>query len=316
MSNSLVIATRGSELALWQANHIKDRLLELDNGIDAIELMVIKTRGDKILDRALSKVGGKGLFVKELEEALLDGRADLAVHSMKDVPSQLPPGLIIGAIPARGNPYDALVFGANVRVNALSRLPDGAAVGTSSLRRASQVLALYPKLKIVPIRGNLNTRVRKLDEGVDGMQAIVLACAGLERLGWSNRIARVMAPDEMVPAVAQGALGIEIREGDSRLSDIISALDHDTTKACVRAERAFLRRLEGNCQVPLGAYAQKIGDELSMVAFVGHPEGSPVFRAEAQATTEDAVGLGERLADKLLEAGGRDVLEHLGDDHA
>lgn len=320
MSNTpvhkLVIATRGSKLALWQSHHIRDRLLADGprTGITEVELMVIKTRGDKILDRALSAVGGKGLFVKELEEALLDGRADLAVHSMKDVPSELPDGLTIGAVPARANPYDALVFSKSVHgPSDLGDLPNGAVVGTSSLRRAAQVLALHPHLKIVPVRGNLDTRLRKLDEGVDGMQALILACAGLERMGWQDRISRALAPDEMVPAVAQGALGIEIRTADPKVAPIIALLDDPKTRSCVVAERAFLRRLEGNCQVPLGAYAQRMDDTLSMVGFVGSPDGKATYRDEMRRPVHEATDLGEGLADALLEAGGRAVLAQLAE---
>ncbi len=315
MSGKLVIATRGSRLALWQANHIRDLLLAdgAVTGVREVELMVMKTRGDKILDRALSAVGGKGLFVKELEEALLDGRADLAVHSMKDLPSELPEGLTISAVPHRANPYDAVVFGeSSERISSLGQLRDGATVGTSSLRRASQVLALYPELTIVPVRGNLDTRLRKLDAGVDGMQALVLASAGLERLGWGHRISRALAPDEMVPAVAQGALGVETRSADLRVCAAVSRLDDARSRACVTAERAFLRRLEGNCQIPLGAYAQFLDDQtLSMIGFVGRPDGSATFRNELRMPVEQAVELGERLAKMLLDAGGAEVLDTL-----
>ena len=254
-SSKLVIATRGSRLALWQANHIRDRLLAdtARTGVETVELLVLKTRGDKILDRALSKVGGKGLFVKELEEALLDGRADLAVHSMKDVPSDLPDGLYIGAVPARANPYDAVVFSVRSVVSDLSDLPDGAVVGTSSLRRSSQVLMHHPGLKIVPVRGNLDTRLRKLDEGVDGMHALILACAGLERMGMGERISRALTPSEMVPAVAQGALGIEIREGDDRVKRVMSGLHDPMTGSCVVAERGVSALARGQLPGPVGS---------------------------------------------------------------
>ena len=314
MSNSLVIATRGSSLALWQAEHIKQRLLDqgVDTGISQVELLILKTRGDRILDRALSAVGGKGLFVKELEEALMDGRADLAVHSMKDVPSELPPGLCIGAVPERANPFDAVVFPkGRSDLASLSDLAPGAVVGTSSLRRASQVLMHHPHLRIVPVRGNLDTRLRKLDEGVDAMQALILACAGLERMGWQDRIGQKLTCDAMVPAVAQGALGIEIRSGDARVGGIVERLNDPQTQACVRSERAFLRHLEGNCQVPLGAFARWNDGTLSLTGFVGSPDGRQTFRDEAEGPESEATRMGAAMAQRLIDAGGAEVLAAL-----
>ncbi len=319
MTNStLTIATRGSALALWQAHHIRDRLLaDPDNGVDRVELLVMKTRGDKILDVALAKVGGKGLFVKELETALLDGRADLAVHSMKDVPSELPPGLTLGAVPPRANPLDAWVTpsAGPSAGKTLDELPQGAVVGTSSLRRSSQLLARRPDLEIVPIRGNLDTRLRKLDEGVDGMQALVLAAAGLERMGWAERITRAFPVDEMIPAVAQGALGIEIREGDARVQAIVDRLTDAETRDAVAAERALLRTLEGSCQVPLGGHAVIHGREadatLELVGFVATLDGRERIVARRRGPRTQAEALGHALGEELLAQGGREILDAL-----
>lgn len=313
-ASTVTIATRGSALALWQAHHIRDRLLaDPDNGVERVELLVMKTRGDKILDVALAEVGGKGLFVKELETALLDGRADLAVHSMKDVPSELPPGLTLGSVPPRANPLDAWVTptqGPSAGL-ALEALPQGATVGTSSLRRSSQLLARRPDLHIVPVRGNLGTRLRKLDEGVDGMVALVLAVAGLERMGWAQRITRAFPVDEMIPAVAQGALGIEIRQGDARVQAIVDRLTDPAAHDAVTAERALLRTLEGSCQVPLGGHAVLRGGELELVGFVARLDGSERVVARRAAPRDQADALGRAVGEELLARGGREILDEL-----
>lgn len=297
MSTTLTIGSRGSQLALWQARHIQARLKAL--GVET-RIEIIKTTGDKITDVPLAKVGGKGLFTKEIEEALLDGRIDLAVHSLKDLPTELPAGLTLAAIPEREDTADAMI-GAK-----LEELPEGARVGTSSLRRAAQLRALRPDLVIENIRGNLDTRLRKLDEGQ--YQAILLAAAGLRRLGWAERIAERMTPERMVPAVGQGALAIETREeGPAR--EACRALDHAGTRAAVTAERALLAGLGGGCQVPIGAHAAVGADGLlHLRAVVAHPDGRTVLRHEAAAPVEEAHELGERAAAAFLEGGAREVL--------
>lgn len=308
----ITIGTRGSALALWQANHIRDRLLaDANNGVDEVALTIIKTQGDKILDRALSKVGGKGLFVKEIEQALLSGAVDLAVHSMKDVPGELMDGLTLGCVPLRADPFDAWVLPHDAASMGVMDLPQGVAVGTSSLRRASQLLAIRPDLKIVPIRGNVDTRLAKVDRRDNGIQAIVLACAGLERMGLENRITRRFDAEQMVPAVGQGALAIEIRAGDERLDRIVGPLEDPATRAATTAERTFLRLLEGNCQVPLGAYARASGDALEMTVFVGTPDGSECVKKEAHGSFEDPVALGTMLGEEVLAAGGRRILDQV-----
>lgn len=308
----LVIGTRGSRLALWQAEHIKARILADDNGVDAVELEIIKTRGDKILDVTLSRVGGKGLFVKELEEALLAGRVDLAVHSLKDMPSALPEGLTLACIPERADPRDAWVRPAGAEPTSLSELPPGAIVGTASLRRGALVLAGRPDLEIIPLRGNVPTRLRKLDEGADGMQAIILACAGLRRLELSERITEALDPDVFVPAVGQGALAIEIREDDPRVSAVVARLHDPDTADAVTAERALLARLEGSCQVPLGAHATLDGDTLTLDGFVANPDGTGFVRQARTADRVDAAKLGVELADELLGRGAKEILAALG----
>ncbi|HDO26320.1 MAG TPA: hydroxymethylbilane synthase, partial [Nitrospirae bacterium] len=254
-SKKIIIATRGSKLALWQANWIKSRLKKELNVPD-IALNIIKTTGDKILDVPLAKVGGKGLFVKEIEEALLRGDADLAVHSMKDVPTDLPRELHIAAICEREDPRDALIttIHDSRTVHGFKNLPEGAKIGTSSLRRSCQLLNIRPDLKIEQLRGNLDTRIRKLDEGQ--YDAIIVAAAGVKRLGMADRITETFGPDITLPAIAQGAIGIECRKDDEHINELLGPLNHTQTSVCVRAERAFLKKLEGGCQVPIAAYAQ------------------------------------------------------------
>jgi len=306
----LKIGTRGSKLALWQTNHFKAQLEAAHPGLEC-EVVVIKTRGDAIQDRPLSEVGGKGLFVKELEEALLDGRADLAVHSMKDMPSVLPEGLVLGCVPERVDPRDAWVRPEGAPPLTVDELPEGATVGTSSLRRGAQLLARRPDLNIIPLRGNVETRLRKLDEGVDGLQAIVLACAGLERLGLQARITEALPVDVMLPAVGQGALAIENREADPVVGPILAALHNPATAAATRAERSFLAEIEGSCKVPVAGHATLEGDEVTLTALVGAVSGAPIVTASASAPSADAEALGIDVARMVLESGGREILDDL-----
>ena len=307
----LRIGTRGSQLALWQANHIRDRLLGECPQVESVEFEVIKTRGDKILDRTLSKVGGKGLFITEIEDALRGGRVDLAVHSMKDMPAVLPEGLVIAAVPERANPLDAFVARDGSSLTHWQELHHGAVVGTSSLRRTSQLLSVRPDLQIKPLRGNVDTRLRKLDEGADGMEAIVLASAGLERLGWGQRITAEFEAELMTPAVGQGALAIEAREDASELRQILTTLEHRPTRDATLAERTFLRGVEGSCQVPVGGFARVKGDAIHLAAFVGSPSGNKMVRLETVGKAGNAEEEGLRLAERILESGGRAILNDL-----
>jgi hydroxymethylbilane synthase len=293
----LTIASRGSQLALWQARWVSARLTELGH---ECRIEIIKTTGDKITDVPLAQVGGKGLFTKEIEEALLDGRADLAVHSLKDLPTELPAGLALAAVPEREDPHDAIVG------RKLVDLPPGATVGTSSLRRAAQLRRLRPDLTIESIRGNLDTRLRKLDEGQ--YDDIVLAAAGLNRLGWTARIAEILPTEIMCPAVGQGALAVETRTAGAGW-DACAALDHAATHSAVAAERAFLRALGGGCQVPIGAAATVTGAQLHLVGLVIAPDGSAVVRGELEGRVEDAEAIGATLGVKLLVDGARSILE-------
>jgi hydroxymethylbilane synthase len=299
-----IIATRESRLALWQAEHVRTLLQAL--GPRPVELLGMTTRGDQILDRSLSKVGGKGLFVKELEVALEEGRAHLAVHSLKDVPMELPEGFALSAVMAREDPRDALV---SPRHDNLAALPHGAIVGTSSLRRLVQLRALRPDLRIEPLRGNLDTRLRKLDEGQ--YDAIVLAAAGLKRLGLAERIREVLAPQTMLPAAGQGALGLEIRTNHAELHQLLRALDHSPTHLACLAERAVSRALGGSCSMPLAAHAHWQGDTLVLQALLGHPDRAGLLRAEVRGLAADATqaqSLGLAVARQLEDAGAREWL--------
>ena len=299
----LIIATRGSALALWQAEHTKARIAAIAPEL-AIEFNVIKTSGDKILDVPLAKVGGKGLFVKEIEQALLDHEADLAVHSMKDVPAELAPGLVLAAVSSREVPWDALCARAPVTVDSLAH---GARVGTSSMRRQCQLLARRPDLQIAMLRGNVPTRIRKLDDGQ--FDAIVLAAAGLTRLGLAHRITQQLPLDVSIPAVAQGVLGLEARSGDARVADLIRRAIHDPAEERrVIAERAFLARMGGSCQTPLAAHATDHAGGLRIVALCGMPDGTKILRAEATGPTDAAELLGHRIADDLLAQGADRIL--------
>ena len=291
----LIIASRGSQLALWQAHWVEQQLAAL--GYPS-RIEIIKTTGDKITDVPLAQVGAKGLFTKEIEEALLEGRADLAVHSLKDLPTELPAGLVLAAIPAREDPRDALVG------KRLADLPAGARLGTSSLRRAAQLRKVRPDLRIEPVRGNLDTRLRKLDEGQ--YDAIVLAAAGLKRLGWEARIAEILPPDIVCPAVGQGALAIET--GRTGLL-ACQSLDHPATRSAVTAERALLAALGGGCQVPIGAYATVAGGRLFLQAVVVSPDGVDLVRDQSEGPTADALRIGRELGEALLAAGADSILE-------
>jgi len=299
----LVIGTRGSALALWQAHHVKARLEAQVPGV-AIELEVIRTTGDAILDVPLSQVGGKALFVKEIEQALLDRKADVAVHSMKDVPAELAPGLALAATSTRENPHDALISASGAK---LVDLPQGAKVGTSSLRRQCQLLACRPDLQVAMLRGNVPTRLAKLDAG--DFDAIVLAAAGLTRLGFAGRISEELPFDVSLPAVTQGVLGIETRADDDEMIALARAAIHDAAEERrVLAERAFLSRMGGSCQTPLAAHAMYAGDQLIVDGMCGTPDGTRILRARVSGAADDAALLGTALADELLARGAGDIV--------
>jgi hydroxymethylbilane synthase len=293
----LVIASRGSQLALWQARWVSAQLTALGH---ECRIEIVKTTGDKITDVPLAKVGTKGLFTKEIEEALLDGRADLAVHSLKDLPTELPEGLVLAAVPEREDPRDAVVG------KRLADLPAGARVGTSSLRRSAQLRKLRPDLTIESVRGNLDTRLRKLDEGQ--YDAILLAAAGLKRLGWGDRIAEILPAETMCSAVGQGALAIETRASGAGF-DAVQAMDHADTHAAVLAERGVLSALGGGCQVPIGAHATVEGGRLRLLGVVASPDGDEVIRGAASGAASAAESLGRALGNELLERGARRILD-------
>ena len=298
----LVIASRESMLAMWQAEHIKGRLKALYPDCE-VEILGMTTRGDQILDRTLSKIGGKGLFIKELEQALQDGRADLAVHSIKDVPMELPEGFALAAIGERASPFDAFVSNQYAR---LEEMPAGAIVGTSSLRREAQLRAKFPHLTIQPLRGNVQTRLSKLDNG--DYDAVILAAAGLQRLGLDSRIREILSPADSLPAAGQGALGIEIAARRTDLADILRPLNHEETAACVTAERALARALGGSCQVPLAAYCVMEDGLLTLNGLVGHPDGSVIIEASAQAPVAYADALGRAVAKRLADDGAEELI--------
>ncbi|MCI0654524.1 MAG: hydroxymethylbilane synthase [Methylococcaceae bacterium] len=301
--NLIRIATRKSQLAIWQAEFVAERLKKLYPGI-LIELVPMTTRGDKILDAPLAKIGGKGLFVKELEQGILSGNADLAVHSMKDVPVKIPPGLRLGAILEREDPRDALV---SHRFSSDAEIPAGAVIGTSSLRRQMQFRARHPDCRVLALRGNVNTRLQKLDEG--HYDAILLATAGLKRLGFADRIKEALAFGISLPAIGQGAIGVECREDDADLAGILGRLHHVQTDLCVRCERAMNARLNGGCQVPVAGFAELNGQTLYLRALVGEPDGSRILRAELYGLASDPEDLGRSLAEQLLSSGAGQILE-------
>jgi hydroxymethylbilane synthase len=319
-NRKIVIGTRGSKLALWQAEWVKSELERLYPGIE-VGLNKIKTTGDKILDVPLAKVGGKGLFVKEIEEAILRGEADIAVHSMKDVPTEFPEGLHLAVICKREDPRDAFISqikNQKPKIKDLGSLPQSAVIGTSSLRRSCQLLNIRPDLKIEQLRGNLDTRIKKLDEGQ--FDAIILATAGVKRLGWANRITEILSIETSLPAIGQGAVGIECRIGDD-INDLIAPLNDDVTSVCVRAERAFLKKLEGGCQVPIAAYARlenpKSGSAegqsaiLVMEGLVGNLAGDVLIKERIEGAPADAESLGLALAERLLSRGAKRILDEV-----
>ncbi len=299
----LRIGTRGSRLALRQSEWVKDKI-EAEHPDLLVELIRIKTTGDKILDSPLSKIGGKGLFVKEIEDALLEKRVDLAVHSMKDVPAALPDRLMLSTFPEREDPSDALISAGGL---SLDQLPRQARVGTSSLRRGAQLLCLRPDLELVPLRGNVDTRLRKLESG--DLHAIILANAGLRRLGLVGVITQVISPDQVLPAVGQGALGLEVRRDDAQTVRILDFLDHEPTRITVRSERAFLKELEGGCQVPVAGLAQLNGNDIRFKGMVAELDGSRLFKQETAGTRDQAEAIGIDCARRLLASGAGSVLE-------
>jgi len=310
MTQTVRIATRKSKLALWQAEHIQQRLEELHPGL-TVELVPMSTKGDVILDTPLAKIGGKGLFVKELEVAMLEGRADIAVHSMKDLPVEFPDGLELHTICEREDPRDAFVSG---KYNNLNEMPEGAVVGTCSLRRRCQVMEQFPHLVIKDLRGNVQTRLRKLDDGE--FDAIILAASGLIRLELGDRITSFIPVEQSLPANGQGALGIECRSDDDAMKQLLQPLQCQATRIRVLAERAMNRRLEGGCQVPIGAYAELKGDSVYLRGLVGDPDGKQVLRDEIEGPANDAEALGTELAERLLKKGAGDILSAVYDSNA
>ena len=305
MKTSICIGTRGSALALWQANHVKQNIETAFPDVQ-VDITIIKTTGDRITDRPLAMVGGKGLFVKEIEAALLDGSIDLAVHSMKDMPGELPYGLVIGAIPERANPFDVLIC---AQGTLLKEYPKGAVIGTSSLRRGSQLKHVRPDLEIKSIRGNLDTRLKKLKSGE--YDAIVLAAAGLERLGQGSEITEYLTETDMVPAVGQGALCIETRENDPDMAEILSVLDHESTRTCVTGERSFLKEIEGSCHIPVACFGKHQDGKILLTAVVASEDGKSFIKETIESTPEQVVEKGRELAKLVLEKGGQRILEAL-----
>jgi len=316
----IIIGTRGSKLALWQAEFVRSELGRLYPGLE-IELNKIKTTGDKILDVPLANVGGKGLFVKEIEEALLAKEADIAVHSMKDVPTEFPEGLHLAVICRREDPRDAFIPGmqsGRFQIQQFKDLPQGAKIGTSSLRRSCQLLSIRPDLKIQQLRGNLDTRLRKLDERQ--FDAIILAAAGMIRLGLKKRIAEILSFEISLPAIGQGAVGIECRVNDAWVNELIAPLNHPETAVCVKAERAFLKKLEGGCQVPIAAHARirygslpetQDGDLLLLDGLVGNLTGDRIIKGHREGRPDDAEILGTDLAEEILAKGAKEILDKL-----
>jgi hydroxymethylbilane synthase len=302
--SALRIATRQSRLALWQAQHVAAKLRDAHAGL-AVELVPMTTQGDRVVDRPLAQVGGKGLFIKELEIAIAEGRADVAVHSMKDVPSDMPPGMTLAAMLPRADPHDAFV---SLRYGSFSELPEGARVGTSSPRRQCQLKYARPDLQLLMLRGNVETRLRKLEDQYD---AIVLAAAGLIRLGLEDRITHRFDPEQFVPAVGQGIIGIECREDDARSIELVRALNDDLAWQCCETERAFALRLQGSCQSPIAAHAQVSGGNVHLRGVIGSPDGQEIYRGVHSGAVTERQAVGVALADRLLDAGARPLLEKL-----
>ncbi|WP_299980923.1 hydroxymethylbilane synthase [Desulfobacula sp.] len=305
MKKNIRIGTRGSKLALWQANFIKSEIERLFPDLN-VELKIIKTTGDRITDRPLAMVGGKGLFVKEIENALLNSDIDLAVHSMKDMPGKLPEGLIIGAVPKRENPFDVLISKDN---RLLTDYKKGAKIGTSSLRRASQIKHIRPDVAIVSIRGNLDTRIKKLKSGE--YDAIVLAAAGLRRLGQESEITEYLDETIMLPAVGQGALCIETRKNNGDIALIMETLDHHDTRICVTGERAFLKQIEGSCHIPVACFGKIKDNQVVLTAVVASEDGKALIKQQIVSPMDKVESHGQTLADQVLEKGGKKILEHL-----
>jgi len=301
----LRIATRKSPLALWQANHVRDALIARHPELD-VELLTMTTQGDKILDTPLAKVGGKGLFVKELETGMLEGRADLAVHSMKDVPVEFPEGLGLAAVLPREDPRDVLISNT---CSGIDDLPQGARVGTSSLRRQSQLRARRPDLRVLDLRGNVNTRLSKLDNGE--YDAIMLAAAGVKRMGWEARITEFLPPEQFLPAIGQGAIGIEIRNDDTRVSELVAELNDAQTATRIAAERALNEALQGGCQVPIAGYSEISHGVILLRALVGRPDGTELVQGVISGRPEDAEELGRVLAADLLSRGAKQILDEV-----
>ena len=307
-NKTLRIGSRGSELALWQSNWVKAELNKHFPELKS-EIITITTTGDKILDTPLSKIGDKGLFMKEIDQALLDGRVDLAVHSLKDVPTSIPSGLTIGAVSKREDAHDVFIAHPEKSYKKFEDLPHGAKVATGSLRRKCQLLHWRPDITIMEIRGNLNTRMKKLEESDwDGM---VLASAGLLRLGWEQRMTEILPFERMLPAVGQGTLAIEIREGDAEIRKVVSAINHEETARAVAGERALLRHLEGGCQIPIGTYGRIENEQLRLDAVIGTVDGRKIVRGKIHGAPEQAEELGQQLAQMLLDSGGKEILEHI-----
>ena len=304
--DTIVIGTRSSKLALWQADYVEAKLRERYPELHVVQKRMT-TKGDRVLDAPLAKIGGKGLFTKELEQAMLAGEIDLAVHSLKDMPTELPEGLMLAAVTERFDPGDAVV---SPRYQTLANLPQGAKVGTSSLRRRAQLLAKRPDLEIVSLRGNVNTRLKKLEE--ENFDAIILAVAGLKRLGFHDRITEILPREICLPAVGQGALAIEARAADEATLSLIAFLDDAATRTAARAERAFLARVEGGCQVPVGVYAEAADEALEMEAVIASIDGERLYRRKKAGSTLDAEKIGRALAEELLAMGGKEILQELG----
>lgn len=299
------IGTRGSALALWQATWIKNRLEDRYPEI-TLELIKIKTKGDKISDVPLSKIGGKGLFVKEIEQALMDGRIDMAVHSMKDVPTEVPHGLYIGIIPKRDDPRDVLIAKRGGTFRTIKR---GAKIGTSSLRRKAQLLYLRKDLQVVPLRGNLDTRIRKLDK--EDLDAIMVASAGVRRMELQEKVSEYLSPGIMLPAIGQGALGIELRQGDEKMYNLVAFLDHHQTRLSIEAERSFLKRLGGGCQVPIAALGILEDKRLKLQGLVADTEGKQIIKDQIEGEPSNAQELGRKLAERLLRKGAQNILDEV-----
>ncbi|MCD4787349.1 MAG: hydroxymethylbilane synthase [Desulfobacterales bacterium] len=305
MKKSIKIGTRGSKLALWQANWVKSALISINPSL-SVDLIIIKTKGDKILDVPLAMVGGKGLFVKEIEEALLDGRIDLAVHSMKDMPAEIPHGLCIGAVPERETPNDVLISKNGLL---FSELISGSRIGTSSLRRSAQLRHARPDIVILPLRGNLDTRLKKLE--TENMDATILAAAGVKRLNYESRITEYLDENIMLPAVGQGALCIEIRENDAEIEPIVTALDHQKTRSAVIGERAFSNCLEGGCQVPIAAYGKIEKNIFTLSGLVADIDGKTILKKTLSGPVEQSESIGVKLADSLISMGAKKILENI-----